>query len=132
MYLCMCLCTVFIYTCMFSPPSLSLPSLPLPLLPSLPLPPSPSLSSLPSLSLPLLPLPSLPLPQSILSLHNLSDGAHVSNFPLEMGSITGYSGKRHQTEIFYRLVSFLSPGVIFRCDLTKTPIEPEVVNTLYV
>ena len=59
-------------------------------------------------------------------LHNLSDGSYITDLPLEMGSITGYSGKREQTEMFYRFVSFLSPGVIYRCDLTKIPIKPEV------
>jgi len=63
-------------------------------------------------------------------LHNLSDGSYVADLPLDMGSITGYSGKREQTEMFYSFVSFLSPGIIYRCDLTKSPIKPEVTSIL--
>ena len=32
--------------------------------------------------------------QSVLCLHQMEDGSFVMNFPLEMGSITGYSGRR--------------------------------------
>ena len=54
------------------------------------------------------------------------DGKFLSNFPLDMGSITGYSGKRKQSEIFYRFMSFLTPGIIYRCDLKNYPIQPAV------
>lgn len=68
----------------------------------------------------------LTLAQSVLCLHQLSDGSFVKNFPLEMGSITGYSGKRKDTEIFYGFVSFLSPGIIYHCDMTQADLNPTV------
>ena len=64
--------------------------------------------------------------QSVLCLHQMEDGSFVMNFPLEMGSITGYSGRRKDTEIFYRFISFLSPGIIYRCDMAQTELKPEV------
>ena len=64
--------------------------------------------------------------QSVLYLHQMEDGSFVMNFPLEMGSITGYSGRRKDTEIFYRFISFLSPGIIYRCDMAQTELKPEV------
>ena len=64
--------------------------------------------------------------QSVLCLHQMEDGSFVMNFPLEMGSITGYSGRRKDTEIFYRFISFLSPGIIYRCDMAQTELKPKV------
>lgn len=51
-------------------------------------------------------------------LHNLTDGKFVKQFPLAMGSVAGYSGKRYHTEMFYSFVSFLTPGIFYHCDMT--------------
>lgn len=64
--------------------------------------------------------------QSVLLLHKLEDGSFVQNFPLDMGSITGYSGRRKDTEIFYSFTSFLTPGIIYHCDMTGEELKPSV------
>lgn len=61
-----------------------------------------------------------------LYVHNLSDGKRMAEFPLEIGTIAGYSGKKEQTEIFFQFISFLTPGVIYRCDMTKDTYTPTV------
>ena len=66
----------------------------------------------------------------MLCLYQLSDGSFVKNFPLDMGSITGYSGRRKDTEIFYSFVSFLSPGIIYHCDMTQEDLDPTVSSEL--
>lgn len=61
-----------------------------------------------------------------LYVHNLSDGKRMAEFKLEIGTIAGYSGKKEQTEIFFQFISFLTPGVIYRCDMTKDTYTPTV------
>ena len=40
--------------------------------------------------------------------------------------MVGYSGKKKDTAIFYKFTSFLSPGIIYRCELNRPTIKPEV------
>lgn len=59
--------------------------------------------------------------KNILQLHDLATGAHLKTFPLEVGSIVGYSGQKKDTEIFYQFTSFLSPGKIGFVPLDVVP-----------
>ena len=56
----------------------------------------------------------------------MEDGSFVKNFPLDMGSITAYSGRRKDTEIFYSFMSFLTPGIIYHCDMSAEELKPSV------
>ncbi|XP_075058950.1 prolyl endopeptidase [Mixophyes fleayi] len=67
-----------------------------------------------------------------LQLHELATGSHLKTFPLDVGSIVGFSGKKKHSEIFYHFTSFLSPGIIYHYDLTKDTQEPRVFREVTV
>ena len=70
--------------------------------------------------------------QSLLSLHNLQDGKLVTTFPVDIGYILDLSGSRKDCEIFYHFTSFLTPGIIYHCDLTTPTISPVVFRQIEV
>ncbi|GAB6024282.1 hypothetical protein CHUAL_008975 [Chamberlinius hualienensis] len=64
--------------------------------------------------------------KDILQIHQLQTGEFVSSLPLEVGSVAGFFGRKELNEIFYHFYSFLTPGIIYRCDLTDQPFQPQV------
>src|SRR5437763_163945 len=49
-----------------------------------------------------------------------STGKFLKEIPIEIGSISdGLSGRRDSQEFFFKFVSFLNPGVIYRYDFSK-------------
>ena len=60
----------------------------------------------------------------LLQIHDLQTGAFQWRLPLDIGSVTDSSGRRQDSDIYIRFTSFLTPGTIFRCDLSA--LKPEV------
>ncbi|KAJ6648028.1 Prolyl endopeptidase [Pseudolycoriella hygida] len=65
--------------------------------------------------------------KSLLQVHSLQDGHLIRTFPLDIGTIIGFSGKKKYSEIFYNFMSFLTPGKIYHYDFSK----PDVLPTLF-
>lgn len=61
-------------------------------------------------------------------MHALDTGKLIRKFPLEIGQIVSFSGSRKHSEIFYQLVSFLTPGTIYRYDFAKPEVEPSLLR----
>ncbi|XP_041360625.1 prolyl endopeptidase-like [Gigantopelta aegis] len=67
-----------------------------------------------------------------LFVHDLVTGERKSQLRLDVGSVVGYSGKRKHKEIFYKFMSFLTPGIIYRCDMTSDTYESKVFREIHV
>ncbi|KAG5856891.1 hypothetical protein ANANG_G00012730 [Anguilla anguilla] len=70
--------------------------------------------------------------KNVLKMYRLETGAELRTFPLDVGSVVGFTGRKKDSEIFYYFTSFLSPAIIYHCDLTREPLEPHVFREVTV
>lgn len=57
--------------------------------------------------------------KNVLKMYRLSSGEELRTFPLEVGSVVGFTGRKRDSEIFYYFTSFLSPGMSSLCQNMK-------------
>ncbi|XP_071629723.1 prolyl endopeptidase-like [Temnothorax longispinosus] len=67
--------------------------------------------------------------KNILQLHCLNTGKVLRTFPLDHGTVIGFSGEKKYSEIFYKFTSFLTPGIIYTIDLKKEK-EPRILREI--
>ncbi|XP_075940359.1 prolyl endopeptidase [Anarhichas minor] len=70
--------------------------------------------------------------KNVLKMYRLSTGEELRTFPLEVGSVVGFTGRKRDSEIFYYFTSFLSPAIIYHCDLTQEPLQPHIFREVTV
>ncbi|KAF7656523.1 hypothetical protein LDENG_00039530 [Lucifuga dentata] len=70
--------------------------------------------------------------KNVLKMYQLSSGEELRTFQLDVGSVVGFTGRKRDSEIFYYFTSFLSPAIIYHCDLTKEPLQPHIFREVTV
>lgn len=70
--------------------------------------------------------------KSRLYLLHLETGDQIKEFDLDVGTVSGYSGRRDQTQMFFSFTSFLSPGIIYLCDFSEKPFSQKVFREIKV
>ncbi|KAF3796155.1 Prolyl endopeptidase [Nymphaea thermarum] len=61
----------------------------------------------------------------VLQLRELKTGKLLHNLPIDIGTVYGISGRREDSEVFIGFTSFLTPGIIYRCQLNDCDV-PEM------
>lgn len=67
--------------------------------------------------------------KNVLKMYRLSTGEELRTFPLDVGSVVGFTGRKRDSEIFYYFTSFLSPGISCLCQI---PLENVFKILLFV
>ena len=68
----------------------------------------------------------------VLKVHNLQNGELLHILPLEIGSISEISGRPEDPDFFYSCTSYLTPGIIYRCDLSTGTPEVTVLREITI
>ena len=64
--------------------------------------------------------------KNTLHIHDLATGERNFTFPLDIGSVISFSGKKTQSELFYKFSSMITPGIIYHVDMTEKTLTPKV------
>ncbi|CAL1583695.1 unnamed protein product [Knipowitschia caucasica] len=70
--------------------------------------------------------------KDVLRLFCLQTGLLERELPLGVGTVSGISGKKKYSEIFYKFTSYTTPGIIYHCDLKDSDAEPQVFRQVEV
>ncbi|XP_058098413.1 uncharacterized protein LOC131243234 [Magnolia sinica] len=68
----------------------------------------------------------------VLQIRDLETGLLQHPIPLDIGTIYGISGKRKDHEVFISFTSFLTPGIIYRCNLATEVPEMKIFREIVI
>lgn len=68
----------------------------------------------------------------VVQIRDLETGMFLYNLPLDIGTVSGISGKREDSEVFLGFTSFLTPGIIYRCNLATEVPEMKIFREIVV
>jgi len=65
--------------------------------------------------------------KTVLQLRDLHSGELLKVYAIDVGTVTEFSGKTNSSEFFFNFTSFLTPGIIYRCDIGESFMADPVV-----
>lgn len=68
----------------------------------------------------------------MLQIRDLDSGSLLHRLPVDIGSVGGVFARRKDATFFFRFTSFLTPGVIYKCDLSREAPEVTVFREISV
>ncbi|XP_040363697.1 prolyl endopeptidase isoform X3 [Rosa chinensis] len=68
----------------------------------------------------------------VLQIRDLKSGSLVHQLPIDIGSVTGISARREDSTIFFAFTSFVTPGVIYQCNLDNEVPDMKVFREITV
>ncbi|KAF8702461.1 hypothetical protein HU200_032839 [Digitaria exilis] len=68
----------------------------------------------------------------VLQMRSLVTGELLHNIPIDIGTVNGITGRRVDSEVFIEFASFLTPGLIYRCDVSTEVPEMNVYREISV
>jgi prolyl oligopeptidase len=68
----------------------------------------------------------------VLQMRSLVTGELLRDIPIDIGTVNGISGRRVDSEVFIEFASFLTPGIIYRCDVSAEIPEMDVYREISV
>lgn len=57
----------------------------------------------------------------VVQIRDLKSGSLLHQLPIDIGTVDGISARREDKMFFFRFTSFLSPGIIYQCNIAGTP-----------
>ncbi|KAG6508390.1 hypothetical protein ZIOFF_033764 [Zingiber officinale] len=68
----------------------------------------------------------------VLQIRDLGTGELLHGLPLDVGSVSGISGRREDSIVFIGFTSFLTPGIIYKCALAPEIPEMKIFREISV
>ncbi|KAK1325387.1 hypothetical protein QJS10_CPA01g00311 [Acorus calamus] len=68
----------------------------------------------------------------VLQLRDLKTGLLLHHLPIDIGSVDGISCRRKDKEVFISFTSFLTPGIIYKCNLDSEVPEMKIFREIVV
>lgn len=68
----------------------------------------------------------------VLQIRDLKTGTLLHPLPIDIGTVSGSSGRREDSEVFIAFTSFLTPGIIYKCNLATEFPEMKIFREISV